>query len=214
MNPLSLYLVRHGRTVYNTQNRVQGWCDSPLTAEGRRSVRVTAEHLRGRAFAAAYSSPSGRTMETAREILALHPGTPLTSDGDLREFGFGEFEAGPEAQLFAQIDAPTLFGSIFDGSFPGLPGGERADRYLERVAAAFERITRRHDDVQEVLVVGHGVTLLAYLTMVGHPLHPLHPLPNASVSVVEIGADGSRRLTAFGIDPSGQGIPSPATTSA
>ena len=118
MNPLSLYLVRHGRTVYNTQNRVQGWCDSPLTTEGRRSVRVTAEHLRGRAFAAAYSSPSGRTMETAREILALHPGTPLTSDGDLREFGFGEFEAGPEAQLFAQIDAPTLFDGIFDGRFP------------------------------------------------------------------------------------------------
>ena len=28
---MKLYLMRHGETLFNTQKRVQGWCDSPLT---------------------------------------------------------------------------------------------------------------------------------------------------------------------------------------
>ena len=32
---LEVYLVRHGKTVFNTIGRLQGWSDSPLTDEGR-----------------------------------------------------------------------------------------------------------------------------------------------------------------------------------
>ena len=28
---MKFYLMRHGETLFNTQKRVQGWCDSPLT---------------------------------------------------------------------------------------------------------------------------------------------------------------------------------------
>ena len=31
---MKLYLMRHGETLFNTQKRVQGWCDSPLTENG------------------------------------------------------------------------------------------------------------------------------------------------------------------------------------
>ena len=31
---MKLYLIRHGETLFNTQKRVQGWCDSPLTENG------------------------------------------------------------------------------------------------------------------------------------------------------------------------------------
>ena len=34
MKTLELYLVRHGKTVFNTTGRLQGWSDSPLTPEG------------------------------------------------------------------------------------------------------------------------------------------------------------------------------------
>ena len=33
-----LYLVRHGETRFNVEHRVQGWCDSPLTARGVREL--------------------------------------------------------------------------------------------------------------------------------------------------------------------------------
>ena len=34
-----LYLMRHGQTLFNTLNRIQGWCDSPLTEKGREQAR-------------------------------------------------------------------------------------------------------------------------------------------------------------------------------
>src|SRR5665647_3290263 len=37
---LTLYLVRHGETVYNVERRLQGWCDSPLTPDGAAGVRA------------------------------------------------------------------------------------------------------------------------------------------------------------------------------
>ncbi len=202
---LTLYLVRHGRTVYNDEHRLQGWCDSPLTDDGAVGVAATAYHLRARSFAAAYASPSGRTVATADTILTHHPGTVLTTDDDLREYSFGDFESAPEEDLHAHIDPWEMFAGVFDGTYAGLPGGESAATYLRRVRAGFTRIEEAHRGDSEVLVVSHGVTLAAYLTMIGAA--PTHPLPNASVSTVEIGADGGRRVTSFAVDPSGQGVP-------
>ena len=31
-----LFVIRHGRTMFNTIGRAQGWSDTPLTAEGER----------------------------------------------------------------------------------------------------------------------------------------------------------------------------------
>lgn len=30
----TLYLMRHGQTLFNLQHKIQGWCDSPLTELG------------------------------------------------------------------------------------------------------------------------------------------------------------------------------------
>lgn len=27
----TLYLMRHGQTLFNLQHKIQGWCDAPLT---------------------------------------------------------------------------------------------------------------------------------------------------------------------------------------
>lgn len=51
--PLRLYLVRHGRTRYNEEGRIQGRCDSELTETG------VAEVARNRGAAADGSVPAG-----------------------------------------------------------------------------------------------------------------------------------------------------------
>ena len=33
----TLYLMRHGETMFNVQKKIQGWCDSPLTERGKRN---------------------------------------------------------------------------------------------------------------------------------------------------------------------------------
>jgi probable phosphoglycerate mutase len=201
---LTLSLVRHGQTQYNAQQRLQGWCDSPLTARGLAGVRTTADFLSEQPFTAAYVSPSGRAQATAREILAYHRSTPLVTDPGLREFGFGDLEARPEAELLARYDPETMFADVLHGRFTGIPGGETGPEFLARVGSAFTRIAESHPE-GHVLVVSHGLTLRAYLTMIDP--RPTLPLPNASISTVEVHPYGRRRVITVALDPAGQGVP-------
>ena len=39
MATFSVYMIRHGQTYFNKYRRMQGWCDSPLTAVGEQDAR-------------------------------------------------------------------------------------------------------------------------------------------------------------------------------
>lgn len=212
---LMLTLVRHGRTHLNARRLLQGRCDSPLTRAGREGVRRTALHLADRPFVAAWSSPSGRAVATAVEILRHHPDLRLRTDEALREYHFGAYERRPEAALERDVPWGELVSDVLAGTHPGLPGGEHARDFLGRTADAFRRIASAHPH-GEVLVVGHGLALGAYLA--GLDDVGLVPLPNASVSRVEVAADGTARILSVAHDVAGQGhvaarpmtVPTPA----
>ena len=67
MAKTKLFVIRHGRTMFNTIGRAQGWSDTPLTAEGEKGIQALGIGLReyGLAFTRAYSSDSGRTALTS-----------------------------------------------------------------------------------------------------------------------------------------------------
>ena len=207
---LTLSLVRHGQTHYNAQHRLQGWCDSALTPQGLAGVRTTATFLSGRPFTAAYVSPSGRAQATAREIMANHLSAPVFTDPDLREFGFGDLEARPEAELLERYDPEAMFADVLRGTFAGIPGGETGPEFLERVTSVFTRIEATHRG-GHVLVVSHGLTLRAYLTMLDP--RPTQPLPNASISTVQVDPGGQHRVIMFGLDLAGHSLPDVVRTS-
>ena len=54
----TLYLMRHGQTLFNLRKKIQGSCDSPLTDEGIRQAKVAGKYFtdNGIIFDAAYSS--------------------------------------------------------------------------------------------------------------------------------------------------------------
>jgi probable phosphoglycerate mutase len=199
---LTLTLVRHGQTHYNQRQLLQGSCDSPLTRPGRDGVRKTASHLADVPFVAAYSSPSGRAVSTAVEILRHHSNLRLVTDPDLREYDFGTFERRPERELEEIAPWSALVPEILAGRHPGLPRGEHAADFMARVRRAFLTIAERHP-AGDVLVVGHGLQLGAWLA----DLDPrgLVALPNASVSTVAVEADGSARVLTVGVDVAGHG---------
>lgn len=199
---LTLTLVRHGRTYLNQRRLLQGWSNSPLTRDGLDGVRTTARHLAHRRFVAAYSSPSGRAVATAVEILRHHEGVRLRTDAGLRELNFGLYERKHESVLDQVIAWPELVGQIIDGSHPGLPGGEDAATFLGRLRDAMGRIAAAHPEGGEVLVVGHGLALGVWLATVGDGV--LVPLPNASVSRVRLTPDGVR-MDELAVDVAHQG---------
>ena len=105
-NLTTLYIVRHGKTMLNTTDRVQGWSDAVLTPEGEKVVTATGIGLKDVAFQNAYSSDSGRALQTAQLILDQNKAgkdLEVVRDPDLREFNFGSYEGDLNKTMWQDI---------------------------------------------------------------------------------------------------------------
>lgn len=91
---VTIYLVRHGKTWFNTTNQVQGYCDSPLTDVGIEQAEQVGVGLADVKFSAAFSSDLSRQRNTAKLILAQNEqDTPTINELEgFREKNFGSFE--------------------------------------------------------------------------------------------------------------------------
>lgn len=91
---INIYFARHGKTILNTYDRVQGWSDSPLTPAGVETARYLGAGLKEIAFDRYYASDAGRQRETMQVILKerVQPNVKVTELPDLREMFFGGYE--------------------------------------------------------------------------------------------------------------------------
>jgi broad specificity phosphatase PhoE len=87
----TFYITRHGETVWNTQKRMQGHQDSPLTENGISQAKQVGTLLKKVPFAHAFSSDLLRAKRTAEIICADHDLVVKTSQL-LREAQLGPFE--------------------------------------------------------------------------------------------------------------------------
>lgn len=109
---LTIYIVRHGKTMLNTTDRAQGWIDAPLTPAGVEKMEETAQKLKTIPFDLIYTSDSGRAIETAEIILSAHDDEkvktlPINKDKGFREVNFGSFEGVYNDEL-TEISAEYL----------------------------------------------------------------------------------------------------------
>ncbi|SDZ10162.1 probable phosphoglycerate mutase [Evansella caseinilytica] len=65
---LTLYITRHGETLWNTQKKMQGWNDCELTEKGKKNARYLSARLKETTFHSVYSSPSKRAVSTTTLI--------------------------------------------------------------------------------------------------------------------------------------------------
>jgi probable phosphoglycerate mutase len=169
-------VARHAETLLNVLARVQGWCDSPLTARGR--AEAAALGASAGAVGAVFCADSGRHRETA--ALAV-PAVPAQADARWRELAFGAYEGAPNARLWrdlrrarrATASAKRGGDGVLDtiAALPGLVDHtdlpvESAEALRARAREAFEQAAAeasRHD----VLVVTSGLTMLALLAELG-----------------------------------------------
>ena len=207
--------------MLNMTDRVQGWSDAVLTPEGEQTVRAAGRGLAPLQFQAAYSSDSGRAMQTARLILAENPlssDLPLSIDPRLREFGFGTYEGalnhvmwtdiaadqGRSLQDFLQNMDPKGFANSvakLDARQAATQGNWPAETYEQitvRLSAGLAEIERREEarGSQNVLIVSHGLSIIALLdTLFPGFKPPEGGLRNASVTIVTV-HDGVHKLEA------------------
>ncbi len=160
-----LYLIRHGRSTWNAEGRVQGQADAPLDDTGREQAQKLAQKLRDIDFDAFYSSPLSRARETAKIVAEPHD-LPITFDERLMERSFGNWTG----KLGAEIDEEMKKPPHNNWRFEGPPGGESRIQIVNRAMSVFNEIIAARTD-QTIAVVSHGGLLSAYLAhVIGLPL--------------------------------------------
>jgi broad specificity phosphatase PhoE len=144
-------LVRHGETEWTKSGQHTGTTDIPLTDEGRKVARGLGERLRGRGFSGAFSSPLGRSLETAR-LAGFDPDSLQVRD-ELREWDYGEYEGLTTPQIRESRPGWLLWRD-------GAPGGEDANAVGVRADRVIEELREIEGDVV-VFSHGHFLRVLA-----------------------------------------------------
>ncbi|MEG4803466.1 histidine phosphatase family protein [Microcoleus sp. ARI1-B5] len=197
-----IILVRHGKSTYNQERRIQGRLDkSILTEAGRAGALQVGDILSSITFDAAYTSPLQRAKETAEIILSrltnppkLQPTDKLMEidlplwEGMLRQDAIDQF---PEAyQQWQQhpdkfsMKIPSPEGEI--EHFPVLAVFASARKF-------WEELLSRHSS-GTILVVGHnGINraLIATASEIAPSYYQSIQQSNCGISVINFGTSSA-----------------------
>lgn len=177
--------MRHGQSTWNSEHRIQGQLDPPLSAEGVRQAELLARRLAPRHFAGFYASDLKRAFQTAETIGAVIGQTP-SPDQALREIFLGEWEGLTTVEIAERY--PQQWAAWVDQpDWDVVPGGEGAARFDARVGAAIDAIMERHPRGRVLVVTHGGVIQVALGRVVGRASRGLFPfrIQNASISLIE-----------------------------
>ena len=149
-------IIRHGETIWNAQQRIQGHRNSKLSENGIRQAGLVAKSLAKREFDVLISSDLERAAETAGIINKLLQ-LPLEYNENMRERSFGIVEGMTLAEMKEKF--PREYRSYKERE-PGFKfsGGESIEQLFNRVTSEIEAIARKFEN-KKVLIVSHGLVL-------------------------------------------------------
>ena len=160
-----LLLVRHGQTVGNVNQVLQGQDPGELTGEGRSQAAEVREQLKGERIDAFYASDLTRAVETCQIIAEPH-GLPVHTTPLLRERDWGDFTG-------------MLIPELKDKVWPD--NVETIGQMKERARQFMEMLRRKHPG-QTVLAVGHGIINKALQSVFyDRPMHEVEKMTNAEI---------------------------------
>lgn len=182
-----LYLLRHGQTEFNVKKLVQGRCDSPLTALGRKQAGMAAAWLKSHDVVPdkVVSSPLGRAMDTAQLVATelLGPDAAVEPCEGIIERCYGTFEEGPNDAL------PT---DVWDPGEDLVPfGGEGSQALQERMVDALTNIMGS-EGIETLLAVSHGSASRQFIkAAVPEDFELPTKLPNCAIMIFDFDEEKS-----------------------
>ncbi|MCS7223486.1 MAG: histidine phosphatase family protein [Armatimonadetes bacterium] len=179
-------LIRHGASIWNKEQRIQGQIDVPLSDLGREQVRALARRLSGEDICACFTSPLMRAKETAHLLIqGMNRSIPLIVLEELKERQFGEWEGRLIDEVATQDPVWNDWVKSDQMSCP--PGGETIEDFSARTWGAIETI-REQVPWGSLMVAGHGGSLKAIIChLIGLPMSSISrmSLGNGSLTIVE-----------------------------
>jgi probable phosphoglycerate mutase len=168
----TILLVRHGETVDNARQIMQGQTQGELNEQGREQALKVAERLSSEPIDAVVASDLHRAIQTA-EYIAVPHGLPVTTTKLLRERDWGSFTGR---------FIPDLRGEVWPDDI------ESEEILLERARSFLIYITTTYPD-KRVVAVGHGIINKAILAVYAQcPMREVQRMMNAEVRVLSTSA--------------------------
>lgn len=207
-----VYFIRHGETMFNQLNKMQGWCDSPLTDKGIDDLKITARKLAMTHFNWMFSSDLKRAIDTAHLMQNANQVSQISKIRKLPEFRevfFGSFEGDDIDQTWAKIakaagvpqDLPVEEIVNRVGIYGFRDATKQADpRHLAedaaqldfRVERAVQHLRDETRGMERVLLVSHGdfIKTLAIKYWPGSDhIHDIDFPGNGSVTIGKLTTD-------------------------
>lgn len=202
-----VHLIRHGETNWNKEKRAQGQMESVLTQDGILQAHNLATRLQDIPISEVYCSSSIRTRQTA-EILFGNPAATgrmvsIVYCDLLREIHMGRWEG----LLYSELDKqdPEQFHAFWHAPEKFMLDG--AETYSDVQTRALVRLNEilAQSESTDIAIVSHGVLIKTLLCATEQrPLSQLWQPPamhNCARSVINIHADGSRRISLYSDQP-------------
>ncbi len=180
------YLIRHGQTFWNQENRMQGQHETDLTPLGEMQAVALGKRLKDVTFDKVYSSPLRRCVKTTQLILGGRK-IPVTYDDALKEILMGDWQGILIDELKEKFPEET---DLF-WNHPEKHQRPTCETYEEvrKRAGKFMEETAAENPGKNILVVTHGALLKTLYTYfkyqpIAEIAHAKHPLSTA-MAIVE-----------------------------
>jgi len=198
----SLVLVRHARTGFNTEGRLQGSLDVPLEQDGlaqseRIAQRVVGEY--GTSLAVA-TSPLLRSSQTADAVAVLVGIGPAERDERFTQRPYGVWEGHTWDEVRERW--PAEYAARRAGLDPAIPGWGQSDDVADRVAAGLREWAAEaaRTGVETTVIVSHGsAIMLGVSRLLDLPLTPsrLGHLPHGAWNEIRWNGGDDWRLERY-----------------
>jgi len=178
----ALYLVRHGTTLANLENRFAGRSPEPLHDKGIQQIEEVGRRLTKQRITHIFSGPLPRTVQSA-QILQRTLQAPLTINDDLLEINIPHWDGLTKDEIRIRFgdEYPTWLAS--PGTF-NLTNCETLKMVQERVIRAIACITSAAPR-GNLVVVGHLIVLRCLVLFYkGMELHDFRQIKIGNASIV------------------------------
>ena len=157
----TVLLIRHGRTVANSDGVLAGWTPGVrLDERGREQAAALAARLAPVPLAAVVTSPLERCVETAEALVGGRSGVPVDADERLGECRYGDWTGGELRRLAREPLWKVVQAHPSAAVFPGPEGEPLAAMATRAVGAVRDHNARLGPDATWA-AVSHGDVIKA-----------------------------------------------------
>ena len=156
---MNIYLIRHGETTGDVEDRYGGDYDDHLSEKGIQQSERLAQKLKGKGIQLIYTSTRMRATETA-EIVQKGLGLDIKSVHDLRERNnYGILTGMTKSE--AKKNYPKAVAELAIGIHHHVKDSESYEQFKMRIITAFERITSTKYNCIAIITHGGPISCIA-----------------------------------------------------